>query len=159
MKRSHILAPTVLLMLAGCYPTAGGDRPKSSYSAAGESVAGTQFERTTADAAQYQQLFPGVSVRFLYGGIDQGVPTLQLGKIGAGVTFPVHSHSSGYHAVVVAGRFQHWEEGDADRGPIMTAGSHFYQPGGNLHYDSCLGPEECIVSVSFPQGADVSFPQ
>jgi anti-sigma factor ChrR (cupin superfamily) len=159
MKRSGLLAPAIFLVLAGCYPAAGGDRPALSPPAAAASVASPQFERTTADAVHYQQLFPGVSVRFLYGGIDQGVPTLQLGKIGAGVTFPLHSHSSGYHAVVVAGRFQHWEEGDADRGPIMTAGSHFYQPGGNLHYDSCLGPEDCILSVSFPEGADVSFPQ
>ena len=122
-------------------------------------VASAQFDRTTADAVQFQQLFPGVSVTFLYGGIGQGVPTLQLGTIGAGVTFPAHTHSSGYYAVVVAGRFQHWEEGDADRGPIMTAGSHFYQPGGNQHYDSCVGPEDCTVSVSFPERADVSFPQ
>lgn len=157
MKRSKILAPTALLMLAGCYPADGGERPQMNASAAAAPVSAAQFERTIAGAVQYQQLFPGVSVSFLYGGIDQGVPTLQLGKIGAGVTFPAHSHSSGYYAVLIAGRFQHWEEGDADRGPIMTAGAHFYQPGGNLHYDSCLGPEECIVSVSFPQSADVTI--
>lgn len=156
MKRSSIFVPTVSLALAGCYPAAGGERPAASASAP---VASAQLERATADAVQYQQLFPGVSVSVLYGGIDQGVPTLQLGKIGAGVTFPVHSHSGDYYAVLVTGRFQHWEEGDADRGPIMTAGSHFYQPGGTLHYDSCLGPEACIVSVTFPERADVTFPQ
>ena len=159
MKRPHILMPATVLMLAGCYPAAGDERPSLSAPAIPSPVASTQFESTTADAVQFQQLFPGVSVSFLYGGIDQGVPTLQLGKIGAGVNFPAHSHSGGYYAVVVAGRFQHWEDGDADRGPILTAGSHFYQPGGKLHYDSCLGPEACIVSVSFPERADVSFPQ
>lgn len=159
MKRPNILAATALLLLAGCYPAAGDERPVVNASAAALPVASTQFERTTADAVQFQQLFPGVSVTFLYGGIDQGVPTFQLATIDAGVTFPAHSHSSGYFAVVVAGQFQHWEEGDADRGPIMTAGSHFYQPGGNQHYDSCVGPEACVVTVSFPERADVSFPQ
>lgn len=159
MKRPYILLSASALILAGCYPAAGDTSLAVSAPAVPSSVASTQFKRTTADAAAYQQLFPGVSVAFLYGGIDQGVPTLQLGKIGAGVTFPAHAHSGGYYAILVAGRFQHWEEGDADRGPVMTAGSHFYQPGGNVHYDSCLGPEDCIVSVSFPERADVSFPQ
>lgn len=159
MKLPDILMPIILSTLAGCYSTAGAERPSAGAPAVPSPVDTPQFERTTADAVPYQQLFPGASVSVLYGGMDQGVPTLQLGKIGAGVTFPVHSHSSGYHAVVVAGRFQHWEEGDAERGPIMTAGSHYYQPGGNLHYDSCLGPEDCILTVSFPERADVSFPQ
>lgn len=159
MKSFNILTPSALLLLAGCYPVAGGERPVVTASAAAVSVESTQFERTTADAVEFQQLFPGVAAKLLYGGIDQGVPTLQLAKIGGGVTFPAHSHSSGYYAVLIAGRFQHWEEGDADRGPIMTAGAHFYQPGGNLHYDSCLGPEECIVSVTFPVRADVTIPQ
>lgn len=159
MKRSNILAATALVLLAGCYPAAEGERPVVNASATAPPDAGMALERTQAGAVQFQQLFPGVSVTFLYGGIDQGVPTFQLATVDAGVTFPAHSHSSGYYAVVVAGQFQHWEEGEADRGPIMTAGSHFYQPGGNQHYDSCVGPEACIVSVSFPQRADVSFAQ
>ncbi|WP_296722481.1 hypothetical protein [Erythrobacter sp.] len=159
MKRPYVFAPATLLMLTGCYPAAEGERPLVSAPAVPTPVASTRFERTTADAVEFQQLFPGVSAAFLYGGIGQGVPTFQLATIDAGVIFPAHSHSSGYHAVIVAGRFQHWEEGDAERGPIMTAGSHFYQPGGNLHYDSCVGPETCTVSVSFPERADVSFPQ
>jgi quercetin dioxygenase-like cupin family protein len=159
MKRPNILVPTALLMLAGCYPAAGGERPAVSTPASPAPAASMRFERTPADDVQLQQLFPGVSVTFLYGGIDQTVPTFQLATIDAGVTFPAHSHSSGYFAVVVAGRFQHWEDGDADRGPIMTAGSHFYQPGGNQHYDSCVGPEACTISVSFPERADVNFPQ
>ncbi|MEH6755890.1 MAG: hypothetical protein V7676_00090 [Parasphingorhabdus sp.] len=159
MKRSHILPPAALLILAGCYPAAGDERPEVSAPAVTASVASTQFERTTADAVEFQQFLPGISVDVLYGGIDQGVPTGQLAKLGAGVTFPAHSHSSSYYAVIIAGQFQHWEEGDADRGPVMTAGAHFYQPGGNLHYDSCLGPEACIVSVIFPERADVTVPQ
>jgi quercetin dioxygenase-like cupin family protein len=159
MKLPNVSLPTALLMLAGCYPAEGGERPAVSAPEVSPPVASALFERTTADAVQFQQLFPGVSAAFLYGGIGQGVPTFQLATIDAGVTFPAHTHSSGYHAVVVAGRFQHWEEGDADKGPIMTAGSHFYQPGGNQHYDSCMGPEACTVSVSFPERADVSFPQ
>lgn len=159
MKLPCILMPATLLMLAGCYPAAAGERPSVSVPADPSPAASTRFDRTPADAVQFEQLFPGVSVKFLYGGIGQDVPTFQLATIDAGVTFPAHTHSSGYHAVVVAGRFQHWEEGDADRGPIMTAGSHFYQPGGNLHYDSCVGPEACTVSVSFPERADISFPK
>lgn len=160
MKPSHVFVSISLVMLAGCYSAAEGERPALAASAAvTEPSASAKLARSTADAVQYLPLFPGVSVSFLYGGIDQGVPTLQLGKIGAGVTFPAHSHSGDYYAVVISGRFQHWEEGDADRGPIMTAGSHFHQPGGNLHYDSCLGPEPCVVSVSFPERADVAIPQ
>ena len=163
MTRSHIILPLALLMLAGCYPAAGSERPavnaSSATDAAAEAVSGTQYEGTPADAVQFQQLFPGVSAKLLYGGIGQDVPTFQLAKIDGGVTFPAHSHSSSYYAVVVAGQFQHWEEGDTDRGPIMTAGAHFYQPGGNLHYDSCIGPEPCKVAVTFPERADVTIAQ
>lgn len=159
MKNLPIVASMALFVLTGCYAAAASERPATNASVAPADTASAPFAQTTADAVQYQQLFPGVSVSILYGGIDQNVPTAQLGKIDAGVTFPAHSHSGGYYAVVVAGQFQHWEQGSADRGPIMTAGSHFYQPGGNLHYDSCLGPEACIVSVTFPVRADVTIPQ
>lgn len=78
-------------------------------------------------------------MHFVYGGIGLGVPTGQLGRIDAGLTFPAHTHSDDYRAVLIKGTFQHWEVGDADKGPVMTPGATFFQGRNAAHYGIWLG--------------------
>ena len=137
--------------------------PKQPYASStpmeAEQVAAPSLVRTQLADTDFQQLFPGVAVHFVYGGIGLGVPTAQLGRIDAGLTFPAHSHSDDYHAVLIKGRFQHWEVGDADKGPVMLPGATFFQGKDVPHYDSCLGPEQCLVYVTFAHRADVTMAQ
>lgn len=121
------------------------------------SVAIDSLVRTPIEDTQFGQLLPGASVFFVYGGVGMGVPTAQVAKLDAGVSFDRHIHPHDYHAVVIAGNFQHWEDGDVDRGPVMTAGSTYFQGGKVPHYDACLGPETCMLYVYFPISADFEF--
>ncbi|HIK65221.1 MAG TPA: hypothetical protein EYG02_09360 [Henriciella marina] len=113
--------------------------------------------RTPIEDSQFEQLLPGASVFFVYGGVGMGVPTAQVSKLDANVSFDRHIHSQDYHAVVIAGNYQHWEDGDLDQGPVMTSGSTYFQRGNVPHYDSCLGPETCVLYVYFPVSADFEF--
>ncbi len=113
--------------------------------------------RTPIEDSQFEQLLPGANVFFVYGGVGMGVPTAQVSKLDAGVSFDRHIHTHDYHAVVIAGNFQHWEDGDPDRGPVLTAGSTYFQAGKVPHYDACLGPETCVLYVYFPVSADFEF--
>ena len=113
--------------------------------------------RTPIEDTPFGQLLPGANVYFVYGGVGMGVPTAQVSKLDAGVSFDRHIHTHDYHAVVIAGNFQHWEDGDLDRGPVMTAGSTYFQGGNVPHYDACLGPETCVLYVYFPVSADFEF--
>lgn len=150
-------AASALLILSGCSYAVATDAPVEASAAMAPDPDAPSLVRMNVADAEFQQLFPGVAVHFAYGGIGLGVPTGQLGRIDAGLTFPAHSHSGDYRAVLIKGRFQHWEEGDADRGPIMLPGATFFQGKNVDHYDSCLGPEQCLVYVTFPELADVTL--
>lgn len=153
----NLFALSAFALLAGCSNAMSAELPAQSQVAENPAPAGSNLVRNNLDDIEFQELFPGVAVHFVYGGIGLGVPTAQLGRIDAGLTFPAHSHSDDYHAVLIKGNFQHWEEGDADKGPVMTPGATFFQGRDVPHYDSCLGPEQCLVYVTFAERADVTM--
>lgn len=153
------VAVIVLLSFASCSNAIAQEAPVSTDDGAAAASDARSLVRHTLADTQFQQLFPGVAVHFAYGGIGLGVPTGQLGRIDAGLTFPAHTHSDDYRAVLIQGRFQNWEVGDADKGPVMTPGSTFFQGRNAAHHDSCLGPEPCLVYVTFAQRADVTMAQ
>lgn len=157
MKTAY--AGAALLMLGGCSHALANGAPVARGEVAAAAADGPSLVRTILDDAEFQPLVPGVAAHFIYGGMGLGVPTAQIGRVDAGLTFPAHSHSGDYHAVVVQGRFQHWEVADADKGPIMTPGATFFQGRDVAHYDSCLGPEQCLVYVTFAERADVTIAQ
>jgi quercetin dioxygenase-like cupin family protein len=113
--------------------------------------------RTSIEDTVFTPFIPGTELHYIYGGIDQNVPTAQVARLDAGVSFPKHIHAHDYYAVVISGNYQHWEDGEPDQGPVMTGGSTFFQGGGAPHYDACLGPETCVVYVYFPVSADATF--
>lgn len=119
-----------------------------------ESMAKKKLKIYTAEEIPFQEFAPGVEVYYLYGGMGEGVPTSQIGRIAPNTTFPLHAHTNDYHAVIVSGNFQHWEEGDKDKGPIMTSGASYFQAGGVPHYDKCVGPEKCVLVVTFTKAND-----
>lgn len=80
--------------------------------------------RTPTEDIPWQPQFPGAEAYAPYGGLEQGVPTAFIART------------------------------DPDQGPILTAGSSWYQPADVPHTDLCVGPEHCITLVIFDQRAD-----
>jgi len=79
-----------------------------------------------------------------------------LMKYSAGVRAPRHMHSGDYYAVVVSGRFRHYLESENEC-EVLISGSAWFQKGNVMHQDSCVGPEDCILGIFWPQGFDVEF--
>lgn len=111
--------------------------------------------RTPIEEAPFAPLFPGVEAYTLYGGFEQGVPTAIISRNDPGKAMAIpHTHTDGYWGFIISGRHQHWELSEADQGPILTAGSSWYQPADVPHADLCVGPETCVVLVIFDKRAD-----
>ena len=87
----------------------------------------------------------GAQMAVLWGDPSAG-PSAVLLKLKKGST-PLHTHSSDYHLVVLKGIAKHWSEGqsEVDAKPLGP-GSYWFQPGNQVHGDSCL-TEECLVHV------------
>ncbi len=76
-------------------------------------------------------------------------------KIPAKGTPGPHSHTAGYHAVVVSGNAKHWLVGEKDAKPL-SVGSYWYQPGGQAHDDMCDGPEDCVLFIMLEEKFDMT---
>ena len=117
---------------------------------------------TYAEDLKWQAVGPldehgrGIFVSMIYGDLQTKGPTCFLMKYSAGVKAPPHVHSGDYYAVVVSGKFRHFLESENEY-KVLTAGSTWFQKGNVVHQDACVGPEDCILSIFWPQGFDVKF--
>jgi hypothetical protein len=102
------------------------------------------FERAPFTSVDLR--FPdGAQIAVLWGDPSSG-PSAMLIKSEKG-PFPLHSHSSDYHLVVLRGTVKHWEEGHTeDQAQPLAPGSYWFQPGNKVHGDSCLA-DECVVQI------------
>ena len=98
----------------------------------------------------------GIFVSLVYGDLHRKGPAYFLMKYSAGVRAPRHIHSGDYYAVVVSGRFRHYLESENEC-EVLTSGSTWFQKGNVMHQDSCVGPEDCILGIFWPEGFDVEF--
>ena len=98
----------------------------------------------------------GIFVSLMYGDLETTGPTAFLMKYSAGVTAPPHIHGHDYYAVVVSGSFRHYLQ-DPDEYQVLTPGSTWFQKGNAVHGDTCVGDDDCILSIFWPHGFDVTF--
>jgi quercetin dioxygenase-like cupin family protein len=98
----------------------------------------------------------GIFVSLLYGDLKTKGPTHFLMKYSAGVRAPAHIHSGDYYAVVVSGKFRHYLESEGEY-DVLTAGATWFQKGDVVHQDFCVGPDDSILSIFWPEGFDVEF--
>jgi quercetin dioxygenase-like cupin family protein len=99
----------------------------------------------------------GIFISPLYGDPAAKGPTQFLMRYSAGVQAPPHTHSGDYYAVVVSGRFRHYLQSESEHRELLP-GATWFQRGDVVHQDRCVGPEDCILSIFWPQGFDVAFP-
>src|SRR5262245_39222363 len=61
----------------------------------------------------------------------------------------MHSHTADYELVLIEGRMKHRPEGQSEeRTPVLGPGSYWYQPGMQLHADSCLS-DVCVMFITW----------
>jgi hypothetical protein len=117
---------------------------------------------TYADNIEWQAVGPldengkGIFVSLMYGDLATKGPTSFLMKYSAGIKAPRHIHSGDYYAVVVSGRFRHFLESESES-EVLTPGATWFQRGRVVHQDACVGTEDCILSIFWPEGFDVEF--
>lgn len=98
----------------------------------------------------------GIFISPIYGDTKTKGPTFFLMKYSAGVKAPPHIHSGDYYSVVVSGSFRHYLETEQEC-EVLTAGAAWFQKGTVVHQDCCVGPEDCILSIFWPEGFDVEL--
>lgn len=143
MNRKYIAAAAVLL--AAGY-TGGVFAGKSAET----------LKLIPIEDAKYFPLDPkypdGAQLAVLAGNPQKGASSILL-KLKPG-TPPVHSHSASYQAVVISGVAKHWVDGREAAAKPLKAGSYWNQPGTELHGDSCVGPEDCLVYIQMTGAFD-----
>ena len=78
---------------------------------------------------------------------------VRLVKLPAGFVVPNHAHTGDYHGVNLTGTWRHTflETGEVRE---LPPGSYVFQPGGEMHGDACIGPEDCILMLQQSVAAD-----
>lgn len=93
-----------------------------------------------------------VSVAVLWGDPATGAHG-RLIRLPAGFTAPIHAHTGDYHGFNLAGTWKHsFLETGEER--TLPPGSYVFQPGGEMHGDACVGPEDCVLLLQQSVAAD-----
>ncbi len=88
---------------------------------------------------------PGVKIVDLWGDHTKGAFGALI-KFPAGMTTPLHTHTSGMRVIVVSGTWLHTPEGKPES--RLGPGSYLYQPGGTYrHTTACDKASECVSFV------------
>ncbi len=106
---------------------------------------------TAFEDAKFEPVNPklpdGPQMAVLWGDPAQGPSTMLL-KLKKG-SVPLHVHTADYHLVVLEGTMKHWAGTETeDEAKPLGPGSSWFQPGDQVHGDSCL-TAECLMYVSW----------
>lgn len=104
---------------------------------------------TAAEAVTFAPLDPanpgGVNLAVVSGSLQGPGPVTLFLRIPKGPA-PLHTHTSGYHGVVVRGQAKHWPANGQAAAQVLNPGSHWYQPGKAPHGDECLS-DQCLLLI------------
>ena len=104
---------------------------------------------TSAEAAKFAPLDPkspaGPAIAVVSGDLQGKGPITLFLKLPKGPA-PLHTHSFGYHGILVRGQAKHWAAGDEAKAQTLGPGSYWYQPGKAPHGDECLA-SECLLLI------------
>lgn len=92
----------------------------------------------------------GLQTSVVNGDMMKG-PTSFFLKIPAGGKSGAHAHTNDYYAVLISGGHGHGASEKEASSP-MTVGSTWFQPGKEMHFDTCNGKKECVILIMFPSG-------
>jgi quercetin dioxygenase-like cupin family protein len=122
----------------------------------GEGV-GTGLNVVAKGALEFGPINPadpdGTAVAVVAGNPGGAGPTGMFMKVQPGSSAGLHSHSIGYHAMVVSGEAEHWLKGTSSP-TRFTSGGYWYQPGAQVHNDKCASADPCVLFLAFDGGLD-----
>ena len=98
-----------------------------------------------------------IEIAVLWGNPQEGESAIML-KFPPKFPGGMHTHTHGYHAIVVSGASKHWIEGETEAdAPLQRPGDYWYQMGGQVHQDSFPTDEETILFLKFDGPLDTIF--
>jgi hypothetical protein len=158
MRNIAILTVLTAALAATVAYAADGDSPKGNDAKAAPAAAAPAAKAAAVTEFKDMKWSPldpsnpkGPQVSIITGDMKTG-PVEFLLKVPAGFKAPVHSHTSDYYAVEVAGAHAH---GDDEKSAKSHAiGSTYFEPAKHAHFDSCTSKEDCLTLVYFPNGFD-----
>jgi hypothetical protein len=103
----------------------------------------------SASEIKWEPYAPGVPLQVakLWGDRTKAGEYAMLLKFPAGFEAGMHSHTGDYHGVTVQGTWVHTVEGDTSAPKDLGPSSYVFQPGKQVHNDSCKGKTECIIFI------------
>jgi hypothetical protein len=94
----------------------------------------------------------GPSIALVEGTFGNGRPASFFVKFTSGGASPWHFHNHDYEGVTLKGTFTEQQKGEAV--VELPAGTWFSQPAKQVHQNTCLKGDDCLVFVHFDKGAD-----
>jgi len=145
-KAEHM--KTLMTLVFGCAALL------ATFGAAHAEGNGAHGVMISLDEVEWQPIREGsaVDVAVLFGNPATGA-NVRLIRFPAGFTAPVHAHTGDYHGVVLSGTWKHWFEETGEERDLLP-GSYVFQPGGEMHGDACIGPEDCVFLLQQSVAAD-----
>jgi len=110
----------------------------------------TEATRTPASTITWADSDLGVQLFGAYGDSSKG-PHITFVKFKPDQKTPVHTHTSAYTGVVLAGTGRHHLPGQPDTQTDLPVGSTWFMPANVEHISECLHESECVFAV-YQQG-------
>ena len=97
----------------------------------------------------------GPQFSLVFGDMKKG-PAGVLLKLPSGFKPGAHTHTSDDYGVIIQGTAHNFKAPGKDSGPALTAGSWWFQPGGQPHDNECEASSKdgCIIFVYVEKGFD-----
>lgn len=150
----RILAPSLVVAALFAVSAFAGDKAAAPAAAAPPAAAAAKMTVTNYADLKWAPLDPkspmGLQVSMVEGDMAKGPTTFFL-KLPAGAKSGVHGHTNDYYAVVIAGAPAHGVS-EKDPGKPLAIGSTWFQPGKEMHHDTCTGDKECVILLHYPKG-------
>lgn len=98
----------------------------------------------------------GPQVSIVFGDMAKKAPIGFLLKMPAGFKAGPHTHTSDDYATIIEGTVHNFKAPGTDTGPGLTAGGHWFQPGGQPHDNECEASSKdgCLMFVYMANGFD-----
>jgi len=103
-------------------------------------------KHTQATQLQWEDSGFGPKISMVNGDPTKG-PHVTYVRFTAGMTTPLHSHTSDYIGIVISGTSMHWEPGKPETKKLLSPGAHWFVPGNVPHVSECLPGMECIMAI------------
>ncbi len=108
---------------------------------------GAKPVNTPANAVKWEPYGPGseLQVAMVWGDRTKSGEYGMMLKMPAGFEAGRHTHTNDYHGVTIQGTWVHTNDGSKPRN--LPPGSTVFQPGKQVHNDTCPGKQECIILI------------